>query len=320
MDRIKKATLSDDDLVTALAAADRDGTDERQVLTEAVRARLECVDLDRVMAMLATAVESPETSDGACYWLCITELKGRSTDETMRACGIWAEAPDPAWRSTAADIIGNLAEAAGPGKDRLRKAARPIVERLLEDGDAGVVAAAVGALGHVCRAPRTRDEDALLLPFETHPDEDVRWRLVHCLSYGGSRSDIAVLIRLTTDPATRIRDWATFSLGTQLEADTPEIRAALLARLEDDDEDTRCEAMVGLAVRQDRRAIGAIAKELDREDVCGFPIEAAGIMPDSSFLPALENLLRDMPDDEDILAAIEACRTGVTSPRWSPEE
>lgn len=320
MDRIKKATLSDEDLVTALAAADRAGSDERQVLIEAVRARLECVDLDRVMAMLAAAIESPETSDGACYWLCITELKGRSPDETMRACAIWAEAPDPAWRSTAADLIASLAEAAGPVKEHMRKASRPIIERLLEDADDGVVAAAVGALGHVCRVPRTRDEDALLLRFETHPDEDVRWRLVHCLSTGSSPNDIPVLIRLTTDPATRIRDWATFSLGTQSEADTPEIRAALVARLEDEDADTRGEAMRGLAVRQDRRAVPFIKRELDVEDVDGAVIEAAGVMPDPSFLPALEELLDEIPDDEDILAAVEACRTGISSPRWAAED
>ena len=320
MDWIRQATLSDEDLVSALAAADRDGTDTQQVLTEAVRARLECVDLDRVLAMLATALEAPESSDGVGYWLCITELKGRSTDETVRACGIWAESPDPAWRATAADIITNLAEVAGPIREPLRRAARPIIERLLEDDDAGVVAAAVGALGYICRAPRTRDEDALLLRFETHPDEDVRWRLVHCLSAGGSPSDIPALIRLTVDPASHIRDWATFALGIQLDADTPEIRAALLARLDDDDADTRGEAMRGLAVRQDRRAVPYICRELDREDVDEAVIEAAGVMPDPSFLPALEDLLGDLPDDEDVQAAVEACRTGVTSPRWSAED
>ncbi len=319
MDWIRTATLPDEELVVALAAADRDGTDVQQVLTEAVRARLECVELDRVLSMLATALEAPESSDGAGYRLCISELKGRSTDETVRACAIWAEAPDPAWRATAADIVASLAEAAIPIREPLRRAARPIIERLLEDADAGVVAAAVGALGHICRAPRTRDEDALLLRFETHPDEDVRWRLVHCLSIGGSPSDVPALIRLTTDEASHIRDWATFALGVQLDADTPEVRAALLARLDDEDADTRGEAMRGLAVRQDRRAVPYIRRELDAEDIDEAVIEAAGVMPDPSFLVALEELLYEIPGDEDVLAALVACRTGVSSPRWSSE-
>ena len=59
---------------------------------------------------------------------------------------------------------------------------------------------------------------------------------------------------------------------------------------------------------------------LDMDDVGDLVIEAAGIMPDASFLPPLETLLEDIPGDEDVLAAIEACRTGVSSPRWCPQD
>ena len=51
-----------------------------------------------------------------------------------------------------------------------------------------------------------------------------------------------------------MRDWATFALGTLADEDTPALRDALAARLDDPDEDTRLEAVHGLALRGDHRA------------------------------------------------------------------
>jgi hypothetical protein len=41
------------------------------------------------------------------------------------------------------------------------------------------------------------------------------------------------------------------ALNAQLNLDSPEIRAALIARLDDADDDTRGEAMIGMARRKD---------------------------------------------------------------------
>jgi HEAT repeat protein len=117
-----------------------------------------------------------------------------------------------------------------------------------------------------------------------------------------------LLIELSADSAEAVRDWATFGLGTCCLSDSPEIRAALVERLEDTDDQTRGEAIFGLAKRKDPRALPAIARELARDEVSGLAIEAAEKMPDQRFLPALEALLRSSPEDEDIIEAIAACR------------
>ena len=52
-----------------------------------------------------------------------------------------------------------------------------------------------------------------------------------------------------------MRDWATFALGMLASQDTIELREALVARLEDPDPETRLEAVHGLALRGDRRAV-----------------------------------------------------------------
>lgn len=116
-------------------------------------------------------------------------------------------------------------------------------------------------------------------------------------------------MELSRDVETEVRDWATFGLGAGSEVDSPEIHAALVARLADEDDETRGEALVGLAQRKDPRVIAAISKELASDAVNHLAIEAARQMPDESFLPALETLLRASPDDPGIMTVIAACRT-----------
>ncbi|MGH7329802.1 MAG: hypothetical protein ACREJX_15755 [Polyangiaceae bacterium] len=76
--------------------------------------------------------------------------------------------------------------------------------------------------------------------------------------------------------------------------DSEEIRAALIARLSDAHDNTRAEALVGLAVRQDLRAIPALKAELDRDDIGSMAIDAAYHMASSELCEFLEKLkLRD---------------------------
>ena len=66
------------------------------------------------------------------------------------------------------------------------------------------------------------------------------------------------LVELTGDPEPGIRDWATFALGTLSPENTPTLRDALAARLDDSDDSTRIEAVHGLALRGDTRALEAV--------------------------------------------------------------
>ena len=90
-----------------------------------------------------------------------------------------------------------------------------------------------------------------------------------------------------------VRDWATFGLGSMIEADTPPIREALFARLSDADDTVRGEALVGLALRKDERAIEPLIQELERhpaEKTGSLLIEAAEEMADTRLLPILTRL------------------------------
>jgi hypothetical protein len=86
---------------------------------------------------------------------------------------------------------------------------------------------------------------------------------------------MAALVRLTADVEPAVRDWASFSLGSQLDADSREVRAALWARVDDRDRATRCEAMVGLARRGDVRVAARIAAEVRAGSAGPRLVEAA---------------------------------------------
>ena len=75
---------------------------------------------------------------------------------------------------------------------------------------------------------------------------------------------IEALIPLTADSDADVRDWATFAIGTQSDADYPELREALVQRLDDKSSKVREEAIAGLAKRKDTRAVVPLFKLMRR--------------------------------------------------------
>jgi HEAT repeats len=128
-------------------------------------------------------------------------------------------------------------------------------------------------------------------------------------SLGGLDEDLAIdqLIILSSDPDDDVRNWATFGLGDMTECDTPELREALVERLEDTHEECRHEAILGLAKRHDGRVKPALLKALQSKKVWRMAIDAAKELADPDFYERLIELRYG--DTEDYLEeAIAACR------------
>ena len=148
------------------------------------------------------------------------------------------------------------------------------------DADAELVAA-------LCHYSTDSNVRQVLLGLVEHPDFWVRWYLTHAFGADGAPASVAALIQLSRDEDAGIRDWATFALGNLTDAYAPAVRAALLARLDDDDARTRLEAIHGLVEHGEPKVLAAIARALELDKNSQTLWDKAEDAPDYRVLPAL---------------------------------
>ncbi len=128
-----------------------------------------------------------------------------------------------------------------------------------------------------------------------------------------TEAEVRQIIMLMDDLDRSNRDWAAFLLSRD-EADSPEIRAALLCAASDPDKTTRAEAIYGLARRDPAAAQFFVLQELSNPSVEPSIIEAAGLVAHSSLLQgllALEEWTGNDMADAELREAIRACETGI---------
>jgi hypothetical protein len=209
---------------------------------------------------------------------------------------------DPAERRTGCDLLrltSELHSALQPD------AATELVALAASEQDLRVLGRLARALGATC------DTRALpvLLTLAGHRDAQVRLQVAVALPTVAigepDRPALHTLIRLTRDTDPEVRNWATFGLGFQLEADSPAIRAALWDRTSDDNAEAREEGIRGLARRHDPGAVPLLAQLLD--DPRGAHVHslmAAAILGSPELLPHLEGY---EPDGSWVAEAVTAC-------------
>ncbi len=122
-------------------------------------------------------------------------------------------------------------------------------------------------------------------------------------------ANLRCLIAMTSDAHPANRDWATLLLAQQA-IDTPEVRQALLRAADDENEDVRAEAILGLAQRDKALALPLLQRELSGETVSLPLLEAAIIVAHPSLVTDLRAFAE--PSDDDFLdgfalEALKAC-------------
>lgn len=236
------------------------------------------------------------------YWETIFALQERGNDEVWEAARNLCESSLPKERETGVHILSQngIAE-----KNLAAKSASLLLEMIQRENDAGVLSSLGFAFGHL-KEPRAIKPLARL---KHHPDSDVRFGVVMGLLTQESNLAIQTLIALSQDEDAHVRDWATFGLGTQIEADTPELREALFNRLDDPDDDTRHEALVGLAIRKDERIIELLTRQITSEQVSTLDLEAAKEIASPKLYSALIQLQESWDVDDQLLnEAIASCQ------------
>lgn len=247
------------------------------------------------------------------YWKPVRILHCRADHPVMAAATKLISSETSEDRILAADILSQVAFGNETRRTEAADLLLPVFQRETDCEVQNAIAHAFGLIGDERSFPR-------LVELSSHPDESLRLAVVHGLSGHDDERTIAVLIVLSCDPDDDVRNWATFGLGTQTEADTTELRNALIARVNDLHDETRKEALVGLARRGDTRVVPAFLKELESSspdilgewnlitDAANAAIDGAKKNPDKKWCLLLEKLKAlEIGDSTAIQAAIEAC-------------
>lgn len=258
------------------------------------------------MTALETRIQAAMAALGEdCRWELIGGIVLECPDDVLAASRRLVSDPRPRARALGADIMGRLV-----GVD---SGARPailatLLDRLAVETEPSVVASLVAALGHTADPSPLPDVVALV----GHADAAVRLAVAFAVATIGPQplphEARLALIRLSGDTEPEVRDWATFGLGTLSLDDGPDVRAALLARAHDPCRTARAEALFGLAVRRDPRAVPHLIRALESPSVDCLELDAAAEAADPRLLPALWALQRSgLGDAGKVRRAIDRC-------------
>ena len=243
----------------------------------------------------------------------LAALGWRGTPEVLEALRPLAADPDPTARSVAAYVAGQL----GAPLPAQPEASAALLETMAAaERDPAVLAVIAEALGRL-GAPWGLD---VLLALREHADPGVREGVADALAGRPDPAAVAALIELSRDAEPAIRDWATFALGTLSDEDSPALRDALVARLDDADPEARIEAVHGLALRGDARGVEAALALLaaaergatvwSRHALEEATILLAALSGDARFaphLPALDDGWRGTTLERELTRALERC-------------
>jgi len=230
------------------------------------------------------------------YWDNIRELRSRANSNVFNVCVKLIKSSRPKERIIGIDILAQLGLTPRPFFKESRKI---FFEILKKEKNLKVLLSVLYAIGHNNEKLKS-DEVALLVSFKNNTDEGVREGLVFALLSVDNKLAIDTLIHLSTDKVSHIRDWATFGIGSQIERNNKFIREALWLRVDDLNQETKLEAIVGLAKRKDNRVKEIIERELINGEYGTLLFEAIEELNDKAFIPLLQQNLKKSKVDKGI--------------------
>ena len=208
--------------------------------------------------LISVALTKDADADDDEFWHPVRILQHRLPQILNRIMPM-SESLEEKSRDTAATILGQCSVKEKFSADIC---AEVLLRMMGQEQSPDVLTSVVFALGHL-DDPRVVEPLARL---QSHPDPRVRYAVVSSLGGYTEEKAVATLIERSNDEDRDVRNWATFGLGSLIDTDTPEIRAALFARLEEQDDEIRGEAFVGLARRRDVSVVPALLKELESNE------------------------------------------------------
>lgn len=229
-------------------------------------------------------------------WDKISALRKRPSEELFVKCVELTKSNNPKIRTIGIDILAQLGLRPRP---YLKEALNIFFDLLNCETDPYVLMSLLYAIGHNNNELDNIQIDKIC-SFIQNENSLVKEGLVSALLGIENSTAIETLIKLSSDKLNHIRNWATFGLGTQIERNNKEIREALWNRVNDKHQETKFEAILGLAIRKDNRINEIIRRELINGQFGTLLIEAIIETQSKEFLPLLKHNLSATKDDKTI--------------------
>lgn len=233
------------------------------------------------------------------YWDNITELRKRASNELFSKCVKLTKSKIEKERMIGIDMLAQLSS-----KGNIRPFSKKVIEIYLdllkkEKTPLNLMSILYG-IGHNNENITTDEQVNLIASFQNHNEDCVREGVTSALSGLESKMAIETLISLCEDKRSYIRDWATFGIGNLLDIDNDNIRKCLWKRVNDKHQDTKLEAILGLAKRKDKAIKTFIVRELLDGEFGTLLFEAIEELNDKSLVPILEEQLQKSEKNKNI--------------------
>lgn len=219
---------------------------------------------------LRTLTDDPEDDD---RWEAINALRSTGGRLIFDRAMAWCNSDDAHKQLSGVDILAQIGRSIEHGVTDYAEESYPVIEAILRRGPSTEMkSSAIAALSFLENPAAI----PLICSFHTDPDAETRYSVACALGPPFANDHLAVetLLELMQDEDEDVRDWATFNLGSQGDADSLAIRDALVERLGDSFPDAREEAVEALAKRKDLRVLPAL-KDLLQDETMSLCAENA---------------------------------------------
>jgi HEAT repeat protein len=229
-------------------------------------------------------------------WNHISILRKRISPELFVKCVDLTRSDNPRFRAIGIDI---LAQFGIPPRRYIKQTLKLYFELLNRETEPTVLMSLLYAI-NFNNENLNKQQIEKLCSFSNSDNPLIKEGLVFALQGINSPGAIDVLIRLSADKTSFIRNWATFGIGTQVNRDNKKIREALWKGVNDKHQETKLEAIVGLAKRKDGRVNEMIKRELIKDEYGSLLFDAIIETKDCTFLPLLRQSLKQTKGDPTI--------------------
>lgn len=239
-------------------------------------------------------------------WETIRILRSRPSKDLFNKCVEFINSNDQNKKVIGIDILAQL----GKDKRPFRKETLKIYFELLNTETDGDILFSILSGISFNEKELNKKQINQIASFQNSNSNLIKQGIVHALGFIEDKKAIDILIKLSKDKANNIRSWATFYIG-QVDFDNESIREALWNRIYDTHQETRLEAITGLAKRKDDRITEVIKQEIIKDDFGSLLFEAILETENKDFIPILQQELNESKNIETInpdwIKGLEEC-------------